>query len=59
MLREQAGLTQAAVAAVVGVTPPEVSRWERGRRAPRSGVTLERYLQVLDRCAAEAARVGQ
>ena len=33
-LREQAGLSQARLAALLGVAPNTVARWERGERKP-------------------------
>jgi transcriptional regulator with XRE-family HTH domain len=36
-IREAAGLTQAEIANVCGVTPSAVNRWESGQRIPRSG----------------------
>jgi transcriptional regulator with XRE-family HTH domain len=54
-LREAAGLTQQELARSVGVSREEVSRWESGRRSPRRGRTLLRYLTLLDLLAAEAA----
>jgi transcriptional regulator with XRE-family HTH domain len=51
-LRVGAGVTQAAVASVVGVTRPAIARYEQGSRTPR-GVALERYLAVLERLANE------
>src|SRR5262245_41706206 len=46
MLRRRAGLSQAAMAKLVGVRPSCVTRWERGNRRPR-GVLLEQYATVL------------
>jgi transcriptional regulator with XRE-family HTH domain len=34
-LRENQGLTQAEVAAILGVSPPRISEWERGVRTPK------------------------
>ena len=36
-IREQAGLTQEALARELGVSFPTVNSWERGRSAPRAG----------------------
>lgn len=47
--REQAGLTQRAVAAAAGVTPFALSRWETGARPIRSDVAD----QVLLACGAD------
>lgn len=52
LLRERAGLSQAAVADVMGVSRPAFTRWELGQRTPR-GVILERYVELLDRLASE------
>jgi DNA-binding transcriptional regulator YiaG len=52
-LREQAGISQAEIAAVVGVTRECVSNWESGNRAPRPQ-HLERYVAFLERIAREA-----
>lgn len=55
LLRERAGLTQSELARALGTTRPTVTRYETGTRTPR-GETLLRYLDLLDRLAAEAAR---
>ncbi|MFI5987773.1 helix-turn-helix domain-containing protein [Streptomyces sp. NPDC051555] len=47
-LREQAGLTQAEVAARLGTAQPNVSRLERLPVEEISQRQLRRYLQVLD-----------
>jgi DNA-binding transcriptional regulator YiaG len=52
-LREQAGISQAEIAAVVGVTRECVSNWESGNRTPRAK-HLERYLTFLQRVVREA-----
>ncbi|HXF71947.1 MAG TPA: helix-turn-helix domain-containing protein [Actinomycetota bacterium] len=46
-LREELGLSQAAVAAALGVRQPSVSRWETGkaRPRPRHAVALLRLLE--------------
>lgn len=53
-LREEAGLSQADVAAVVGVGRPEVTRYENGERSPR-GEALVRYEKLLRRLRREVA----
>jgi DNA-binding XRE family transcriptional regulator len=45
-LRQEAGVSRAAVARDVGVDPSTVGRWENGRRLPRGEVGL-RYCAVL------------
>jgi len=52
MLRERAGLSQEAIARVLGVTRPTVTRWELGERTPR-GAALLAYSELLARLAAE------
>lgn len=34
-LRENAGFSQCSLAARLGLTPPTINRWERGRACPR------------------------
>ncbi|WP_236655341.1 helix-turn-helix domain-containing protein [Streptacidiphilus carbonis] len=47
-LREAAGLSQAEVARIVGVTTAAVGHWETGvRQTPRNPTVFERYVQVL------------
>jgi DNA-binding transcriptional regulator YiaG len=46
-LREEAGVSQAEVAAAVGVTRACVSRWEAGARKP-TGAAAQRYARLLD-----------
>jgi transcriptional regulator with XRE-family HTH domain len=54
LIRERARLSQADVARAIGVTPSAVSRWESGvRLTPRSDAALARYVELLDRLAAE------
>jgi transcriptional regulator with XRE-family HTH domain len=43
-LREQAGLTQVQVAALVGVTPNTIQNWEK----PNGLKQLERYLKMAE-----------
>jgi transcriptional regulator with XRE-family HTH domain len=50
LLRRRAGITQQALAALVGVTRPCISRWESGTRQPR-GEVLSRYRSALERLA--------
>ena len=47
LLREGAGLTQAELAAVLGVMRPTVSRWESGARDPK-GEYRDRYRTALE-----------
>lgn len=56
LLRLRAGLSQAAVAASVGVTTAAISRYESGQREPRPEI-LERYASVLSRLSDEEPRV--
>ena len=41
--RKKSGLTQKALAQIVGVRPKQVSRWENGRAFP----TTETYLKLV------------
>ena len=52
LLREASGLTQADLAAAVGVDPASISRWESGIRHPRRAAHT-RYAAVLERLAEE------
>lgn len=52
-IRRAAGLSQAEVASVVGVTASAVSRWEGGDRLPR-GMRARRYAVLLDSLKAAA-----
>ena len=54
LLREQSGLTQAEIAALVGVRASAVSRWESGARTPRADV-LDRYVAILEQLREVAA----
>lgn len=51
-IRVRAGLSQADMALVVGVSAAAVSRWEAGNRTPQPGKTLERYIKALSFLAA-------
>ncbi|MDP9270648.1 MAG: helix-turn-helix domain-containing protein [Chloroflexota bacterium] len=54
LLREGARLSLRDVAEALGVERSTVSRWETGRRlAPRDPAMLARYVELLDRLAAE------
>jgi DNA-binding transcriptional regulator YiaG len=55
LIRKRAGLSQAAMAEVLGVCPHAVARWEAGLRHPR-GEHLERYGALLDRLMEELSR---
>lgn len=52
LLRKRARLTQAEVAAAVGVTQAAVARWEKGDRNPNARFAPV-YVNLLDRIAAE------
>ena len=52
-LRRAAGVSLAAVAGEVGVTPAAVLMWETGRRTPRDPKVLTRYLGALRLLAAQ------
>lgn len=54
-LRAAAGLSQAELAAAVGVTPACISRWEAGARRPRGGAAVA-YGQLLHALAKQVAR---
>lgn len=54
LLRLRTGLSQAAVAASIGVTTAAISRYESGQREPRLEI-LERYASVLSRLSGEEA----
>jgi DNA-binding transcriptional regulator YiaG len=51
-LRVRVGISQAELAAVVGVTAPTLSRWETGARKPY-GWMRDSYLAALDRIRAD------
>lgn len=48
VLRKQKGLTQAALAEIVGVEQPTIQRWEKGKREPELGqlLALARALDI-------------
>lgn len=45
-VREEAHLSQREIAAVLGVSPAAISRWETGVHLPR-GVAAERYARLI------------
>lgn len=45
-LRENAGLTQKELAAIVGVDRTAIAHWEAGRRTP-DGKRLDSYIEAL------------
>jgi DNA-binding XRE family transcriptional regulator len=47
MIRQQASLSQAEVAAAIGVSRQAVARYEAGDRTPSEG-TSQRYIELLD-----------
>lgn len=49
------GLTQMAMARIIGNTPVRISEWERGVRQPRP-LTQEAILMVLDNHAGKKRR---
>ena len=48
LIREQAGVSQQALAETVGVSRESISRWEIGNRQPKHGDHAERYLKALE-----------
>jgi DNA-binding transcriptional regulator YiaG len=52
LLREQAGLSQADVAAALGVGRTAVTRWEMGTRSPRRPMQVA-YAELLERLAGQ------
>lgn len=46
-LREAAGLSEAQLGAIVGVTGSTVSHWELGRHGSDRGIRLERAVRLL------------
>jgi len=53
-IREDAGVSQAAIAGELGVAVSAVSRWERGLRTPRREL-LRRYCEILEQLSVETA----
>ena len=49
LLRTQLGVTQAALAALIGVSLTTVSRWEQGHTSPTSGAILARIARLEKR----------
>jgi len=56
--RERLGLTQAQLAARLGVDAMTVSRWERGAQGIRHAAALRLQLEALLRTPASAAAHG-
>jgi len=56
-IRQAAGLSQAEVAAVLGVAQTTVASWETGRRVPR-GPAAVRYGRLLEELARDSAAVA-
>lgn len=54
-IRQAAGISEAALAASIGVTRAAVHNWETGRRFPH-GDNLRRYAEVLGQLQDEAQR---
>ena len=52
-VRENAGLSQAELAAVVDVSPSAIAQWEAGRRTPRGPAAL-RYARALSHLGADS-----
>ena len=50
-LRRRANLTQAQVAAAIGVSRIALAKYERGDRIPRNPKVLTRYVRFLERLA--------
>lgn len=57
-IRVAAGLSNAELAAAVGVTPSCLGRWERGERIPRGPRALD-YARALARLQKRAATAAQ
>lgn len=53
--REVSGISQTELAAMIGVAPSTVSRWESSERAP-SGSSALRWIRALRAIAPEALR---
>jgi transcriptional regulator with XRE-family HTH domain len=53
-MRETAGLSQAELARLVGVTSAAISRWEAGERVPSETYSI-RYARALRKIAQEVA----
>ena len=58
LIRSHSGLSQAQVAAVLGVSRPTVGRWEAGTRKPH-GEMLARYRAVLEEILVTRREGGQ
>lgn len=46
-IRKAAGLSQAELARIVGVTTAAVGHWETGKRSTPRGPILDRYVEAL------------
>jgi transcriptional regulator with XRE-family HTH domain len=55
-IRQAAGLSQAELAAVVGVSPVAISRWEAGDRRPHGAAAIA-YARLLRELAEQVALV--
>jgi DNA-binding transcriptional regulator YiaG len=53
-IRQEAGLSQAALARVLGTSRPTVSKYESGDRLPRADLAV-RYQRTLERLRREVA----
>jgi transcriptional regulator with XRE-family HTH domain len=47
-LRSALGMTQAELASLLGVTQPQISAWERGRRSPTAAQLARLNESLLD-----------
>lgn len=54
--RERAGLSQAAVAAELGVSPPAVCQWEKGKTSPK--MPMLRKIAKLYGCTVDELVAG-